>query len=272
MAGVGQSLTRLRSRPHLSWIGQASWQATRRMQPYLIAAVCAMVAWELLGRWLSFPFLPPFTRVLMASWELLVSGKILGNLAASLLGLTLGYALAVVAGITIGTLMGRYRMAEHLLDPYLTAGLASPTLVYLPILFALFGVSRAAQVAVVFLYAVFIIIVNTMTGIRTVDTDLLEMGRSFGASERQLFWKVMLPASLPTIMAGLRLGMGRAVKGMINSEMFIALFGLGALIKMYGGRFDAERVLGILLYVVALALIGTGIVQLADRRLTSWCD
>jgi len=73
-------------------------------------------------------------------------------------------------------------------------------------------------------------------------------------------------------MAGLRLGMGRAVKGMINSEMFIALFGLGALIKMYGGRFDAERVLGILLYVVALALIGTGIVQLADRRLTSWCD
>jgi NitT/TauT family transport system permease protein len=272
MVGMDRNLSRGRAYLRLSWLQRTVFDSAQDIQSYGIAVAFALVTWEILGRWLRFPFLPPFTRVLQASWELLASGKILANLAASLVGLAIGYALAVLLGVTLGALMGRYRNVEYLLDPYLTAGLASPALVYVPILFALFGVSRTAQIAVVFLYAVFVIIVNTMAGIRAVDGDLLAMAHSFGASERQLFWRVLLPASLPTTMAGLRVGMGRAVKGMINSEMFIALFGLGALIKAYGGRFDAEKVLGVLLYVVLVALIGTGLVQFVSRRLTSWCD
>jgi NitT/TauT family transport system permease protein len=272
MAGMDQTPTRLSASSRFAWLRQTAWESRKSVQAFVIAVASALIIWEILGRWLRFPFLPAFTQVLRASWELLIDGKILGNLAASLVGLTLGYALAVLLGVTVGAMMGRYHKVEHLLDPYLTAGLASPTLVYVPILFALFGVSRVAQVAVVFLYAIFVIIVNTMTGIRTVDPDLLDMARSFGAGERKLFWRVMLPAALPTTMAGLRLGMGRAVKGMINSEMFIALIGLGALIKTYGGRFDAEKVLGVLLYVIVVAVIGTSIVQVVDRRLTNWCD
>jgi NitT/TauT family transport system permease protein len=271
MAGADQTLTRIGASSQFAWLRQMARESRKSAEPFVIAVASALIAWEILGRWLSFPFLPPFTQVLWASWELLIDGKILGNLAASVVGLTLGYALAVVLGVTIGALMGRCQKVEYMLDPYLTAGLASPTLVYVPILFTLFGVSRVAQIAVIFLYAIFVIIVNTMTGIRAVDPDLLDMARSFGAGERQLFWRVMLPAALPTVMAGLRLGMGRAVKGMINSEMFIALIGLGALIKTYGGRFDAEKVLGVLLYVVIVAVIGTTIVQIVDRRLTNWC-
>lgn len=272
MAGMTPTLTRVRALAPFTWFQRIALDSAKHIQRHAVAIVCALVAWELLGRWVRYPFLPPFTRVLRASWELLASGKILGNLTASLVGLTLGYSLAATLGVIIGALMGRYRKVEYLLDPYLNAGLAAPGLVYVPILFALFGVSRLTQIAVVFIYAFFVIIVNTMTGIRIVDGDLLEMARSFGASERQLFSRVMLPAALPMTMAGLRMGMARGVKGMINGEMFIALIGLGALIKTYGGRFDAEKVLAVLLYVIGVALIGTGIVQVVDRRLTRWCD
>ena len=82
----------------------------------------------------------------------------------------------------------------------------------------------------------------------------------------------MLPGALPMIMAGLRIGMARAVKGMINGEMFIALIGLGALIRKYGSRFEADKVLGILIFIITLAWIAAGLVQAVDRRLTSWCD
>jgi NitT/TauT family transport system permease protein len=244
----------------------------RRLQPYALAVVLALVAWEILGRVLHFPFLPPFSRVLAASWDLTLDGKILANLAASLTSLAIGYALAVVLGVSTGALMGRSRDVEYLLDPYVNVFLASPSLIYVPVLFALFGVSRASQVAIVFIYAFFIIVVNTMTGIRAVDGALVEMARSFGASERQLFWQVILPAAMPTTMAGLRMGMARAVKGMINGEMFIALIGLGALLRTYGGRFHVEKVLGILIYIVIVALVGAGAVQVIDRRVTHWCD
>jgi ABC-type nitrate/sulfonate/bicarbonate transport system permease component len=236
----------------------------------LVAVAAGLVIWELAGRWLGFVFLPPFTQVLHATWELALAGKIIGNLAASLASLTVGYGLAVVLGVPVGALMGRYRAVEYLLDLYLNAFLAAPTLIFVPVLFALFGVSRLSQVAVVFIYAFFVIVANTLTGIRMLDANCLEMARSFGASERQLFWKVMLPGAVPMIMAGLRIGMARAVKGMINGEMLIALVGLGALIKTYGGRFEMDRVLGILMVVISVALVCTGLMQALDRRLTRW--
>lgn len=254
----------------LVWIGQALRWPVGAGRPQAISLLAGMAGWEILGRLLDFSFLPPFSVVLRASWELIVTGEILGNLSASLVSLVVGYGLAAVLGLTVGALMGRYRRVEYLLDVYLNAFLASPTLIWVPILFAFFGVSRLSQVAVVFLYSFWLITANTLTGIRTVDESLLEMARSFGANERQLFWKIMLPGALPLIMAGLRIGMGRAVKGMINGEMFIALIGLGALIKTYGSRFDAAKVLGILIVIIAVAVITTSVVQAVDRRATRW--
>jgi len=272
MANVIVTSTKARAQTPQLNVGQIAWQRMRDYQPQLISLFAGLATWEILGRLLDFPFLPPITAVLAASWELIASGVILGNLAVSLVSLTVGYSLAAALGMLIGALMGRYRKVEYLLDIYVNALLAAPTLIFVPILFAFFGVSRLSQVAVVFLYSFFVIIANTMTGIRTVDSSLLEMGRSFGANERQLYWKIMLPGALPLMMAGLRIGMGRAVKGMINGEMFIALIGLGALIKTYGGRFDAAKVLGVLIVVVAVAVVTTGLVQAVDRRVTRWSD
>ncbi len=241
-------------------------------RPTLFALGAGIILWEVVGRFLQLNFLPPFSRVLGTTFSMIQSGQILPPLAASLAALAVGYGLAVSSGIGLGLLMGRYRKIEYIFDPYINVFLATPKIALVPILFALFGVHRSVQVAVVFLSAFFIIVVNTMSAVRTVDATYVEMARSFGARESQLFWKVLLPGSLPLTMAGVRLGMGRAVKGMINGEMFIALFGLGALLRKYGSRFDAERVFAVLLVVVAVALVCTSLVRVVERRLTRWTE
>jgi NitT/TauT family transport system permease protein len=228
------------------------------------------VIWELSGRLFHYAFLPPLSKVLIAGYELTTTGQILGNLLVSIVSLIAGYGLAACLGVLVGTLMGRFRKVEYFLDIYLSVFLASPSLIYAPVLFALFGVSRLTQTAIVFMSSFFVVVANTMTAIRSVDSALLEMGRSFGATKRQLFWKILLPSSLPMIMAGLRLGMARAFKGMISGEMYIALIGLGALLRLYGSRFQADRVLAILLIVVALAVFAMGLIEILDRYLNRW--
>jgi ABC-type nitrate/sulfonate/bicarbonate transport system permease component len=238
----------------------------------VLALLAGAAVWEVAGRALHYSFLPPFSNVLLAAARLIASGQVLGYLASSLLALLIGYALAVVSGVTLGVLMGRYRRVEYAFDMYIYALLATPKIALVPVLFAIFGVSRTVQIAVVFLSSFFIIVVSTMGAIRTVDATYVEMARSFGAKERQLFWKVLLPATLPLTMAGLRLGMGRAVRGMINGEMFIAVFGLGGLLRLYASQFDAEKVFAILLVVISVALICSSIVQAVERRVTRWTE
>ena len=253
-------------------IGRIIRWPIREGRPQTVSFLIVLGSWEIAGHLLHFTFLPPLSIVLQASWGMIISGEIPNSLAASLLGLVVGYGLAVLLGILLGSLMGRYQKIYYLMDIYLNAFLASPTLIWVPILFVFFGVSRLSQIAVIFFYAFWLIVANTITGIRTVDVSLIEMAHSFGANEKQLFRKVLLPGALPLIMAGLRIAMGRAVKGMINGEMFIALVGLGAIIKTYGGQFNAAKVLGILLVIIVVAVITTSLVQALDQRLTRWTN
>lgn len=236
------------------------------------ALLIGFAVWELAGRTLHFSFLPPFSNVLRAAADLIASGQILGFLAASLVSLAIGFALAGSLGVILGVLMGYYRRVEYVMEPYVYAFFTAPKLIFVPILYALFGVGRDTQVAIVFLSSFFVIVINTMGGIRHVDATYVEMARSFGASERQLFWKVLLPGALPLTMAGLRLGIGRAVKGMISGEMFIAVFGLGALLRKYGGRFDSEKVFAILLVVIGVALLCSFVAHTIERRVIAWTD
>lgn len=254
------------------WVIAPTRRVLRANGVEALSLIVGIMAWEGVGQALHFPFLPPLSNVLRAWWELFQAGKIVSNLLGSLLNLAIGFALAASSGLLLGALMGRYRKVEYLLDIYINALLASPHLVFVPVFFIFFGVSQASQIAVIYTYAVFIIIMNTQTGIRTLDPTLLEMARSFGARERQLFWQVMLPGAMPLIMAGLRLGMGRAVKGMINGEMFIALTGLGALTRTYGGAFDSEKVLAILITIIAVAVVATSLIQALDRWVTRWAQ
>jgi len=145
-----------------------------------------------------------------------------------------------------------------------------PSIVFAPVFFAIFGLSDASRIAIIVVYAMFVIVINTATAIRTVDPSLVEMARSFGCGEHQIFARILLPASLPLVFAGIRLGMGRAVKGMINGEMLIAFVGLGALAQKYGAQFDAAKVFAIAMVVLMIGLVSNWLVQMLDNRLTRW--
>jgi NitT/TauT family transport system permease protein len=241
----------------------------RLLTPFF-SLTLGVIAWEMAGRWAGFRFLPPFSRVVRATIELIATGQIAAPLLASLLSLVAGYGVAVTFGILVGVLMGRNRTIEFVLSPYMNAFLAAPKIALVPVLYAVFGLSRLIQVAVIFLSAFFVIVLNTMRGIQTVDPAFVEMAHAFGASPRQLFLKVLLPGALPLTMAGLRLAIGHAVRGMVTAEMLVALFGLGALLRTYGGRFDAERLFAVLLVVIGVALFCSYGVKAVERRMTRW--
>jgi ABC-type nitrate/sulfonate/bicarbonate transport system permease component len=238
--------------------------------PQLTALLVGAFIWEVAARIAGLAFFPPLSDVVAKLVSLTADGLILGSLGASLLNLLIGFLVSVAAGIALGLLMGASRKVDVALDMYVNAGLTAPSLVFAPIFFSIFGLSRLSIVAVIIMYTVFIVIVTTRDAVRSVSVALMEMARCYGSSDRQLYLKIVFPASLPLIMAGVRLGAGRAVKGMVNGEMFISVVGLGALIMDAGRTFDAEAVLAVLVVVVLVSFGLVRILQLVDRRLNGW--
>jgi NitT/TauT family transport system permease protein len=214
--------------------------------------------------------IPPLSKIGSAWIRLLISGKLLQNLYLSLGTLAAGFFLAVVVGIFVGLLMGRFREVEHFLDLYINALMSAPTTAFVPVLIMWFGLGVESRIAVVFLFSFFVIVINTLTGVKQVDRIWLEMARSFGAKEREIFFKVMLPAAMPAIMAGVRLGMGRAVKGMVTAEMLLTLTGIGAMVMQYGSAFATDALFAVILTILGVAMITMKLVQWLDQRLTGW--
>jgi ABC-type nitrate/sulfonate/bicarbonate transport system permease component len=257
--------------PRQAWPGAIEW-FNHGYATYWLSLAGGVVLWEALGWLLGLPWLPPFSRVMAALIELIQSGEIVTNLVISLRSLAIGFTISLVVGFAVGIMMGLSRRVDQAIGIYVNALLFTPHLVFAPIFFALFQLSDWTRIAVIVKYTVFIIVINTATAIRTADATLVEMARSFGASKRQLFSRILLPASVVVLFAGIRLGMGRAVKGMINGEMFIAFVGLGGVVQKYGSQFDASRVLAITLVILAVAVIMGGVVQTVDKRMTRWAD
>ncbi|WP_129664064.1 ABC transporter permease [Phytoactinopolyspora endophytica] len=257
--------TETRAPARTGWVSAAG-----KVNASLLSLVVAALAWEVIGRLADVPFFPPLSDVLGVLGDLITDGDIFGNLLTSLGNLALGFALSLVAGLVVGTAMGRYRRVNAALGIYVYALLTAPSLVFAPIFFSILGAGQASIVAVVFMYSAFIMIINTASAVENVSDSLIEMGRSYGAGEWQLVTRVILPAAAPMIFAGIRLGMGRAVTGMINGEMFIAVVGLGRMVTQAGKRFDGAEVLAILLVIIAVALAAIALVQFVDRKVTGW--
>jgi NitT/TauT family transport system permease protein len=226
--------------------------------------------WEIAGRSGNAHLLPPFSRVITAWFELLLSGELFRALSISFQALTLGFLFSVLLGVPLGLLMGRYRRIESFLEVYMTALLAVPMISFIPFLVIAFGLGLHSRVWIVFLFAFVIIAINTAAGVRNVDPTFTEMARSFGARERELFIKVILPAALPMIMAGIRLGMGRAVLGMVTGEMILAVVGFGAMLMTFSASFNSSALFATLLTIVLLAVALLALIQYLDRRLTPW--
>jgi ABC-type nitrate/sulfonate/bicarbonate transport system permease component len=235
-----------------------------------MSLVTLAAIWEVAGRTGNAHLLPPLSKVMTVWAELLISGQLFQAIAVSFQALALGFFISVVFGIPLGLLMGRYRRLESFLDVYMTALLAVPMISFIPFLVIAFGLGLQSRVWIVFLFAFVIIVINTTAGVRSVDPTLTEMARSFGARESELFLKIILPAAMPMIMAGVRLGMGRAVLGMVTGEMILSVVGFGAMLMTFSASFNSSALFATILTIVFLAVALLALIQHLDRRLMPW--
>lgn len=196
------------------------------------------------------------------------SGMLLRSVGTSGLELLIGFALSAVAGTGLGLVMGRFRYVEYAVEPYLWVLYSAPIIALFPLLVLVLGLGSPTVVAIAFLMSVVPVVVNSMQGVRNVDPQLVQAAKSFSASEAVLLRKVVLPASVPTIMAGLRLGVGRALVGVVVGEFFAGNGGIGYNISHFASRLGTSDVLASVLVVivagVALNVLARRLEQVAD--------
>ncbi len=210
------------------------------------------------------------SRIAVAGYDLFAGGTIYGDLWASGTEFFAGFGLAIVIGVPVGILMGWYSRVNAVLDPFVSALYATPRIALLPLVMIWFGIGLMSKIAIVFLGAVFPILVNTITGVRTIDADFIKVARSFGSNDRQLFLKVALPSSVPLLLAGLRLGLGHALIGIVVGEMFGATEGLGFLIAVAGARFQTDKVMVGIIIIAVAGMAMTQILRAIERRFERW--
>lgn len=234
------------------------------------ALALGIVMWELGGWNLSLSFFPPLSSVVSRLYEMITAGLITPHLTFSLSNLAVAYTMSVVGGTAIGVLMGISWRVEAALDIYVYTLLSVPTLVFAPIFFTIWGLGGEVIIAVIVLNTILDVIVNTSTAIKTAPLPLREMAQSFGAGRVKVFRRVLLPAAMPLVIASYVIAAPRAVKGMVNGEMFIAATGLGAIVMNAGSRFDATTVLAVVLMIVFLSFILVGILGVVRQKVTGW--
>src|SRR5947208_1809500 len=206
--------------------------------------------------WVNPLFTSSPSRIGRAGYEMFADGSIYPHLAVSGYEFLVGYGMAIVIGVPLGILMGWYGRINAVLDPFVSALYATPRIALLPLLMIWFGIGLMSKIAIVFLGAIFPILVNTITGVRTLHADFVKVARSFGASDRQIFLTVALPSSVPLLLTGLRLGLGHALVGIVVGEMYGATHGLGFLIATSGARFQTDKLMvGILLIAATAAAL-----------------
>jgi NitT/TauT family transport system permease protein len=210
------------------------------------------------------------SKVASALVDQIGSGVIFEHLTVSLMELAIGFGIATVLGISWGVLMGWYGSLNDAFDPFVWLGYSAPLIALYPVFLLIFGLGAKTVIAICVLLAVFPILVNTRTGVREVDAKLIQAARSFGATDRQLFTKIVLPASLPFVMAGLRLGIGRGLVGVVVGEFFVGDKGLGYSVAYYAGLLRTTDMIVQVVVIGAVGVLLTTLLSLLERRIDSW--
>ena len=205
-----------------------------------------------------------------AFWKLVGSGKLAAALIDSLRPFAAGYALAIVVGVPLGLLIGRFRVLEAAIGIYVTAGFAMPLVALVPLLVLWLGLGFAVKVAIIFLMSVFPICINTWLGVAAVPKTLIEVGKSFVAPDHVILRRIILPATLPYIMAGVRLAVGRAVVAMVIAEFFTSISGLGAIIQTSANNFDTATTFVPIIIIMLLAVSLNFLVGAIERWVAPW--
>jgi ABC-type nitrate/sulfonate/bicarbonate transport system permease component len=227
-------------------------------------------AWEILGRQVNPLFMSYPSAIGRAAWRLTRSGELPAALWSSLHSLLLGFAIASVIGVALGLVIGRYRMVEAATDWLVNALYATPLVAIIPLVILWFGLGDAAKLFIVTVLSVFPILINTIAGVRNVPPYLIDVGNAFAAKEHEIFTKIILPSAVPYMMTGLRLGIGRAIIGMVVAEFFTAITGLGAMIVKYGNQYDTASMFVPTLVLMVLGVLLTAAVRRAEIWIAPW--
>lgn len=222
--------------------------------------------WEIAGR-LELAFvLPPLSAVAAAMPEVVGSNRFATATITTLQGFATGMALAIVAGVSLGVAMGRLRFVDRLCGMWVDLFVSAPLTALVPVLMILFGLGQTTIVVAVFLFAVWIIAIDTRAGVRDVPASLVEMGRSFGGSRLQLLVKLILPSALPEILAGIRVGIIRGVKGVVIGQLLVSIIGYGELFELYSRNFLMAHFWALAILLFGFALILSEAVAALERR------
>jgi NitT/TauT family transport system permease protein len=249
-------------------------QADARRKTLLIqsaAHVSVLLGWELISRFVIPPqYLPPPSAILQAFVTTTRSGELPRQLWQTASVLFLGFGLAIVSGMAVGIAMGMFATLRRILDPYVNAFYAMPTVALVPLVIIWLGLGFEAKVFLTWLVAVFPVIINAQIGVMNVPAAFIETARAFGCDRWQVFRRVILHAAIPFFIAGIRLGLGRALVGVVVAEMFTALAGLGYMVVFYGNTFRTAEVFVPIVVLAILSIAITKVIYRMERWIAPW--
>jgi ABC-type nitrate/sulfonate/bicarbonate transport system permease component len=237
------------------------------------AVIVFLTAWELCGNTLQLInplFMSAPSLVFKAAFQMFASGEIFNDLYVSGIEFVVGYILSVVVAIPFGIAIGWYKRFAYVCDPFVNAMNATPRIALLPLVIIWLGIGILSKVGIIFLGAVFPLLINTRDGVKTTPHNLLTAARSFGASEWQIFKSVVLPSTVPFILTGLRLAVGRALIGVMVGELYAATAGIGFMITVAGATFQTDKVfVGVLIFAIS-GMTLTAVIDHYEHRFDKW--
>src|ERR1700691_4825010 len=229
-----------------------------------------LILWEIFGRDINPIFGSYPSAIFEAFLTLLHNGKLLAALLQSVQPFVVGYCVAIVIGVPLGLVIGRFRIAEAALGILVTGGYAMPLVALVPLLVLWFGLGFEVKCAVILLMSIFPICINTWLGVKSVPKTLIDVGKSLVASDAVILRRIVLPATLPYIMAGIRLAVGRAVVGMVIAEFFTTINGLGAIIINSANNFDTATMFVPIIILMLMAIGLNSLIGWVERTVAPW--
>ena len=237
------------------------------------AVIVFLLTWETIGNWAGLinpMFMSAPSLIFKAAWQLFASGEIWNDLRVSGIEFGWGYLLSVIVGVPFGIATGWYKRMAYTFDPFVNAMNATPRVALLPLVIIWLGIGILSKVGIIFLGAVFPILINARDGVKTTPYNLLTAAKSFGASEWQIFRSVVLPSTLPFIITGLRLGVGRALIGVMVGELYAATAGIGFMITVAGATFQTDKVfVGVLIFAIT-GMVAMEILSRLESKFDKW--
>jgi NitT/TauT family transport system permease protein len=236
--------------------------------PIAFSLLVWCLVWEVVGRLGLISLIPPFTEVLRAMPEVMGSASFAEAATITFQAYGIGMALSLTIGIGLGILMGRVRAIGELMGMWVNIFESSPLTAVVPALIALLGFGLSTMIVTVFVFSVWVIALDTQVGVERVNPSLVEMSRSFGASKRDLYMKILFFAALPELLAGIRLGLIRGLKGVIIGQLLIAVVGMGYLFELYSRSFLMAEFWALLIVVFASAFLASEAVAYFERKVS----